>query len=122
MNTIIASSGRDGPRFGLLDRLQPAGDGSVVAGKSISGGRRYITPEGFARLAEEHAHLWRVERPKVTQQVSDAADNVRRQVRVDLDGVEVEWLDRLGELPGLGGPGLQPPPPGLCDDRSATVN
>ena len=57
----------------MLDRLQPAGDGSVVAGKSISGGRRYITPEGFARLAEEHAHLWRVERPKVTQQVSDAA-------------------------------------------------
>ena len=33
----------------------------------------YITPEGFARLRAEHDHLWRVERPKVTQQVSVAA-------------------------------------------------
>ncbi len=33
----------------------------------------YITPEGFARLRDEHAHLWRVERPKVTEQVSVAA-------------------------------------------------
>jgi len=33
----------------------------------------YITPEGFTRLREEHDHLWRVERPKVTEQVSAAA-------------------------------------------------
>ncbi len=33
----------------------------------------YITPEGFERLREEHENLWRVERPKVTEQVSVAA-------------------------------------------------
>ena len=33
----------------------------------------YITPEGFARLEAEHDHLWRVERPVVTEQVSVAA-------------------------------------------------
>jgi transcription elongation factor GreB len=34
---------------------------------------RYITPEGAARLQAELEHLWRVERPKVTQAVSEAA-------------------------------------------------
>ncbi|HKQ30785.1 MAG TPA: transcription elongation factor GreB [Burkholderiales bacterium] len=34
---------------------------------------RYITPEGAARLQAELDQLWRVERPKVTQAVSDAA-------------------------------------------------
>jgi len=33
----------------------------------------YITPEGFERLRAELEHLWRVERPKVTHQVSVAA-------------------------------------------------
>jgi transcription elongation factor GreB len=33
----------------------------------------YITPEGFRRLQEEADQLWRVERPRVTQQVSEAA-------------------------------------------------
>jgi len=33
----------------------------------------YITPEGFRRLQEEAERLWRVERPRVTQQVADAA-------------------------------------------------
>jgi transcription elongation factor GreB len=33
----------------------------------------YITPEGFRRLQEEADRLWRVERPRVTQQVADAA-------------------------------------------------
>jgi transcription elongation factor GreB len=33
----------------------------------------YITPDGFRRLQEEAERLWRVERPRVTQQVSDAA-------------------------------------------------
>jgi transcription elongation factor GreB len=33
----------------------------------------YITPEGAARLQAELEQLWRVERPKVTQAVSDAA-------------------------------------------------
>ncbi len=33
----------------------------------------YITPEGERRLRDELDHLWRVERPRVTQEVSDAA-------------------------------------------------
>lgn len=34
---------------------------------------RYITPEGARRLREELQYLWKVERPKVTQAVSEAA-------------------------------------------------
>ena len=34
---------------------------------------RYITPEGAQRLRAELDHLWRVERPRVTQAVADAA-------------------------------------------------
>lgn len=34
---------------------------------------RYITPEGADRLRRELDRLWRVERPKVTQAVADAA-------------------------------------------------
>lgn len=37
------------------------------------GRSRYITPEGHARLREEHERLWRVERPRVTEQVATAA-------------------------------------------------
>jgi transcription elongation factor GreB len=33
----------------------------------------YITPEGAKRLRDELDHLWKVERPAVTQQVADAA-------------------------------------------------
>ena len=33
----------------------------------------YITPEGKSRLKDELHYLWKVERPEVTQQVSDAA-------------------------------------------------
>src|SRR6476619_1110833 len=36
-------------------------------------GSQYITPEGARRLREELETLWRVERPKVTQAVSEAA-------------------------------------------------
>lgn len=36
-------------------------------------GSRFITPEGHARLKTELAQLWRVERPQVTQAVSEAA-------------------------------------------------
>jgi transcription elongation factor GreB len=36
-------------------------------------GSKYITPEGERRLREELEQLWRVERPKVTQAVSEAA-------------------------------------------------
>lgn len=34
---------------------------------------KLITPDGLQRLRDELDHLWRVERPKVTQAVSDAA-------------------------------------------------
>src|SRR3989344_8712649 len=33
----------------------------------------YITPEGARKLRDELDHLWRTERPKVTQEVSEAA-------------------------------------------------
>src|SRR3989344_3859035 len=33
----------------------------------------YITPEGARKLRDELDHLWRTERPKVTQAVSEAA-------------------------------------------------
>jgi transcription elongation factor GreB len=33
----------------------------------------YITPEGARKLREEAEQLWNVERPKVTQEVADAA-------------------------------------------------
>jgi len=36
-------------------------------------GSRYITPEGERRLRAELETLWRVERPRVTQAVSEAA-------------------------------------------------
>lgn len=36
-------------------------------------GSKYITPEGARRLREELDHLWRVERPQVTQAVAEAA-------------------------------------------------
>lgn len=35
--------------------------------------KHYITPEGYAKLEAEADHLWRVERPRVTREVSDAA-------------------------------------------------
>ena len=34
---------------------------------------KYITPQGMQQLHNELNHLWRVERPKVTQAVSEAA-------------------------------------------------
>ena len=36
-------------------------------------GSKFITPVGHARLADELDQLWRVERPRVTQAVSEAA-------------------------------------------------
>ncbi len=36
-------------------------------------GSKYITPEGARRLNKELEELWRVERPRVTQSVSEAA-------------------------------------------------
>ena len=36
-------------------------------------GSKYITPEGARRMNKELEELWRVERPRVTQAVSEAA-------------------------------------------------
>src|SRR5215467_14191223 len=36
-------------------------------------GSKYITPQGARRLREELETLWRVERPRVTQAVAEAA-------------------------------------------------
>jgi transcription elongation factor GreB len=36
-------------------------------------GSKYITPEGYRRLDDELTYLWKVERPQVTQSVSEAA-------------------------------------------------
>lgn len=35
--------------------------------------KRYITPEGYEKLRAEADQLWRVERPRVTREVSEAA-------------------------------------------------
>jgi transcription elongation factor GreB len=34
---------------------------------------RYITPEGFRRLAEEHQDIWTVQRPRIVAEVEAAA-------------------------------------------------
>ena len=39
----------------------------------VTPGSKFITPEGHARLATELDQLWRIERPQVTQAVSEAA-------------------------------------------------
>jgi len=43
----------------------------------------YITPEGARRLREELDYLWKVERPKVTQAVSEAAAQGDRSENAD---------------------------------------
>ena len=42
-----------------------------------------ITPEGFQKLKEEHEHLWRVERPDVTNKVAWAASLGDRSENAD---------------------------------------
>jgi transcription elongation factor GreB len=34
---------------------------------------RYITPQGFRRLADEHGRIWSVERPRIVREVEAAA-------------------------------------------------
>jgi transcription elongation factor GreB len=40
---------------------------------ALGAGPRYITPKGRERLADELERLWKVERPRVTQEVAEAA-------------------------------------------------
>jgi len=46
-------------------------------------GSKYITPEGARRLREELDELWRVERPRVPQAVSEAAAQGDRSENAD---------------------------------------
>src|SRR6201986_497710 len=46
-------------------------------------GSQYITPRGAQRLQEELNQLWKVERPKVTQAVSEAAAQGDRSENAD---------------------------------------
>lgn len=46
-------------------------------------GSQYITPEGAHRLNQELEELWRVERPRVTQAVSEAAAQGDRSENAD---------------------------------------
>jgi transcription elongation factor GreB len=43
-------------------------------GEGARSGPRYITPEGFERLQRELDELWKVERPRVTREVTAAAE------------------------------------------------
>ncbi|MEN8182874.1 MAG: transcription elongation factor GreB [Myxococcota bacterium] len=47
--------------------MDPAGEAPPTPAK------RYITPEGYQRLEAELDRLWRLERPRVTREVADAA-------------------------------------------------
>jgi transcription elongation factor GreB len=42
-------------------------------GHALSKPPRYITPEGYRRLAEEHERIWSVERPRIVAEVEAAA-------------------------------------------------
>jgi len=46
-------------------------------------GSKYITREGYERLQAELDHLWRVERPQVTQSVREAAAQGDRSENAD---------------------------------------
>ncbi|HLN24911.1 MAG TPA: transcription elongation factor GreB, partial [Patescibacteria group bacterium] len=48
-----------------------------------SGGKNYMTPQGFQRMQDEHRHLMRVERPRVVEVVSWAAGNGDRSENGD---------------------------------------
>jgi transcription elongation factor GreB len=39
----------------------------------VSGPKRYITPRGFRALRAELERLWKIERPRVTREVAEAA-------------------------------------------------
>jgi transcription elongation factor GreB len=56
----------------------------------------YITPEGHRALQEEIEHLWRVERPKVTEAVSKAAALGDRSENADY----IYGKKRLREIDG----------------------
>lgn len=56
----------------------------------------YITPEGYERLTAELKELWQVERPEVTQKVSEAAAQGDRSENADY----IYGKKRLREIDG----------------------
>jgi transcription elongation factor GreB len=57
---------------------------------------KYITPEGYKAITDELMNLWTKERPKVTQEVADAAALGDRS-----DNAEYKWgKRRLREIDG----------------------
>lgn len=56
--------------FTKEDAEEPAGTDESEVPQPRS---RHITPEGFLRLNQETAHLWKVERPRITEEVAAAA-------------------------------------------------
>jgi transcription elongation factor GreB len=54
------------------DELEAEGEGDEAPGAPRPK-HRYVTPEGYRRLEQELDRLWRVERPRVTREVSEAA-------------------------------------------------
>jgi transcription elongation factor GreB len=49
------------------------GEDDDARGGGPRAAKRYVTPEGHRRLAAELEQLWRIERPRVTREVSEAA-------------------------------------------------
>ena len=60
-------------------------------------GAKYITREGELRLKEELNQLWKVERPKVTQQVSDAAALGDRSENAEYIYERSDYVRLIGE-------------------------
>jgi transcription elongation factor GreB len=57
----------------MLRAMAPRPPPSTIPQKAAPPRKSYITPDGAKKLRAELDQLWRVERPRVTQQVSDAA-------------------------------------------------
>jgi transcription elongation factor GreB len=54
-----------------------------AAAEAPPGGKNYITPAGLARLRNEFAALWDVERPKLVETIAWAASNGDRSENAD---------------------------------------
>jgi transcription elongation factor GreB len=93
--------------------MRRGGAGSAIAGVVAN---VYITPEGAEKLREELRHLWNVERPRVTREVTEAAAQgdrsenaeyiygkkrlreIDRRVRFLRQRLETVTVVRLGEV------------------------
>jgi transcription elongation factor GreB len=59
-------------------------DSDLVPAVDVPGGfKNYITPEGYKRLNDELAHLWKVDRPKLVETIAWAASNGDRSENGD---------------------------------------